>query len=385
MADEQYEWLDKEAAEKLLRREPVDPADGLPGQDAERLTAALDAAFRTARPATGELPGEAAALAAFRAAPRASRTTGAASTGPVRAAGADGDADDDAGMLAPVHIRAAGSGPVSRSAGSRGPRPMRWSRPIRFGLVASVACCAIGGVAAGAGMLPGPFGRHTPTPATSVSAAASPEELGSDLTADDDETSTPPGSPDEDTASPDTPGAGRTDGPDTGRPDAGGSTPREGGDDSGDSSAGHPSEGPADRPSDGSGTTQGPEDPQEGGGSSDDTGDQTAGWYAKTLKACRDYRDGKLDDERRDRLVALAKGARNLDRFCDRMLDKADGQGGGNQSGNDGEDRGDGDGSSGTLPSVDFSTASPQPSTSSGAPHSGTSGSPAPGLSLAVR
>lgn len=225
MADEQYEWLDKEAAEKLLRREPVDPADGLPGQDAERLTAALDAAFRTARPATGELPGEAAALAAFRAAPRASRTTGAASTGPVRATGADGDADDDAGMLAPVHIRAAGSGPVSRSAGSRGPRPMRWSRPIRFGLVASVACCAIGGVAAGAGMLPGPFGRHTPTPATSVSAAASPEELGSDLTAEDDETSTPPGSPDEGTASPDTPGAGRTDGPDTGRPDAGGSTP----------------------------------------------------------------------------------------------------------------------------------------------------------------
>lgn len=71
MADEQYAWLDKEAAEKLLRGEPVDPADGRPCQDAERLAAALGDAARTALPATGELPGEAAALAAFRAAPAA--------------------------------------------------------------------------------------------------------------------------------------------------------------------------------------------------------------------------------------------------------------------------------------------------------------------------
>ncbi|NED79049.1 hypothetical protein G3I76_02930, partial [Streptomyces sp. SID11233] len=70
MADEQYEWLDKEAAERLLRREPVDPVDGQQGQGADRLAAALDAAARSARPAAGELPGEAAALAAFRAASR---------------------------------------------------------------------------------------------------------------------------------------------------------------------------------------------------------------------------------------------------------------------------------------------------------------------------
>ncbi|NEC69074.1 hypothetical protein G3I41_31500, partial [Streptomyces sp. SID9727] len=67
MADEQDAWLDKEAAEKLLRGEPVDPAEGRPRQDAERLATALDAVARTARPATGPLPGEAAALAAFRA------------------------------------------------------------------------------------------------------------------------------------------------------------------------------------------------------------------------------------------------------------------------------------------------------------------------------
>ncbi|MBO0917622.1 hypothetical protein J1C73_25905, partial [Streptomyces laculatispora] len=104
MADEQYEWLDKEAAERLLRREPVDPADGRPQPEAERLAAALDAAARSARPATGELPGEAAALAAFRAAPRSATRTRSASAraGRVPAAGADGIGET--GMLAPVHI-----------------------------------------------------------------------------------------------------------------------------------------------------------------------------------------------------------------------------------------------------------------------------------------
>ncbi|WP_393060042.1 hypothetical protein [Streptomyces sp. LN549] len=201
MADEQCEWLDKEAAEKMLRGEPVDPADGRIRQDAERLAAVLDAAARTGRPAAGELPGEAAALAAFRAARRsvAPATAVSAPADTVRAArtGTDGSAESESGMLAPVHIRSAGSGTASGAAGSRGPRPMRWSRPIRFGLVASLACCAIGGVAvaAGTGMLPGPFSRHAPTPATSVSAAASPEELGSGLTADDESSAPSPGSP----------------------------------------------------------------------------------------------------------------------------------------------------------------------------------------------
>ncbi|MGC5411446.1 hypothetical protein ACPXCX_48425, partial [Streptomyces sp. DT225] len=176
MADEQYAWLDKEAAEKLLRGEPVDPAEGRPRQDAERLATALDAVARTARPATGQLPGEAAALAAFRAAPRRLRTAGATA--------AQGD-DAGTAVLPPVHI--------GRAAGPRGDRPFRWSRPLRFGLAASLACCAIGGaaVAAGSGVLPDPFGRHTPSPATSVSAAESPEELGTDVVPDE-ETSAPP-------------------------------------------------------------------------------------------------------------------------------------------------------------------------------------------------
>ncbi|WP_328950118.1 hypothetical protein OG778_21170 [Streptomyces sp. NBC_00184] len=382
MADEQHEWLDKEAAEKMLRREPVDPSDGPPRNEAERLAAALDAVARTARPAAGELPGEAAALAAFRAVRRpAARTAATATADPAPAAGTDDSAES--GMLAPVHIRPAGSGTASGAAGFRGPRPMRWSRPIRFGLVASLACCAIGGVAvaAGTGMLPGPFSRHTPTPATSVSAAASPEELGSDLTTDDETSAPPPGSPGGESASPDTPRAG---GPESGRPDGSDRTPApnresDGGDGSGDSRSG----GAEDKPSSGTGATPSPGG-QDGDGTSGDSGDE-ASWYAKTLKACRDYRDGKLDEERRSRLEALAKGARNLDRFCERMLDQADGKNGdGAGRGDDGDDEpagsGGSSGGSGTLPSIGFSTASPEPSTTAESSASGSSRSSSPSL-----
>ncbi|MYW09030.1 hypothetical protein GT034_11815, partial [Streptomyces sp. SID2563] len=138
---------------------------------------------------------EAAALAAFRAAPRSPRTAG------ITAAHED---EAETAMLAPVHIGRAASP-------KRADRPFRWSRPLRFGLVASLACCAIGGVAvaAGSGMLPGPFGRHTPSPATSVSAAESPEELGTDVL------------PDEETSAPPPPGTPTPDAPPPGdRPDA---------------------------------------------------------------------------------------------------------------------------------------------------------------------
>ncbi|WP_187285285.1 hypothetical protein [Streptomyces sp. OR43] len=381
MADEQHEWLDKEAAEKMLRRAPVDPSDGPPRNEAERLAAVLDAVARTARPATGELPGEAAALTAFRAVRRtAARTSGVtAPADPARTAGADDSAES--GMLAPVHIRPAGSGTASGAAGIRGPRPMRWSRPIRFGLVASLACCAIGGVAvaAGTGMLPGPFGRHAPTPATSVSAAASPEELGSDLTTDDETSAPPPGSPGEEAASPD---ASTTGGPESGRPDGGDRTAgpgreTDGGDGGGESRSG----GAGNKPSGGSGPTPSPGG-KDGDGASGDSGDE-ASWYAKTVKACRDYRGGKLEEEQRKRLEALAKGARNLDRFCDRMLDQTDGKNddGAGQGDNGDDEPAGSDGSSGgsgTLPSIGFSTASPDPSTTAESSGSARSSSPSP-------
>lgn len=409
MADEQHEWLDKEAAEKMLRREPVDPSDGRARHEAERLAAALDAAARSARPAAGELPGEAAALAAFRAARGPDSRTAAVSApaGQVRAVrSADADGSAESGMLAPVHIRPAGSGTPAGAADSPGPRRLRWSRPIRFGLVASLACCAIGGVAvaAGTGMLPGPFGRHAPPPATSVSAAASPEELGSGLTGDDETLAPPSGPPREGSASPDAPRSGPTAGPESGRPDDGGRTTDEG--PTGDSTdgAGGSRSGGEDGPTAGTGAPKGSAG-QDGDGTSGDTdedtgdtGDKSSAWYAKTLKACRAYRAGKLDDDERSRLEALAKGARNLDRFCDRLLDQADGKNGegNNGAGDDGDGQsGDGDGDpagsggssggSGTLPSIGFSTASPKPSTAEGSTDSATARSASPSLPLAAR
>lgn len=44
MADERYQWLDQEAAERLLRGEPVDAVDDHARSRAERLAGALDAA-----------------------------------------------------------------------------------------------------------------------------------------------------------------------------------------------------------------------------------------------------------------------------------------------------------------------------------------------------
>ena len=356
MADEQYAWLDKEAAEKLLRGEPVDPADGRPCQDAERLAAALGDVARTALPATGELPGEAAALAAFRAAPRRA----------VAPAPAAHDEDPETAVLASVHIGRAASGAGGGSVGPRGDRPFRWSRPLRFGLAASLACCAIGGVAvaAGSGMLPGPFGRHTPSPATSVSAAESPEFPKEADAVPGEETSAPPppGSPSPDAPPP---GSGTGEDKDTARPD--GSAPQGGrsGEDDGTTGTGPTGatrSGGTDSGDNGSDRGDDAPDPDKGNGRSGDDGGAGGDWYAKTLKACRDYREGKLDDERRTRLEALAKGARNLDRFCDRLLD-GEGARGDDTNGESGQ----GGDASGPLPAIRF-TESPGPSAAAIAP-----------------
>ncbi|MES9590047.1 hypothetical protein ACIODX_07895 [Streptomyces sp. NPDC088190] len=326
MADEQYEWLDKGAAERLLRGEPVDPVGGHSCTDAERLVAALEAAARSARPATGELPGEAAALAAFRTATRSARARTRANA---RTRGAVEQAGGPAGVevLEPVRIGAVSvpHAPAPSAGAGRG-RSARWSRPVRFGLVASLAGCALGGVAvaAGAGMLPGPFGEHAPVPATSVSVAATPEELGSGLT--EEENPQPPPS--------------ATTGPGTSSPPARSATP-----------PGDPDPGGSGRTKEHggstSGSTTGSADGTRNGDLPGKSGVTGSGeWYAKALKACRAYRDGKLDDTSRRRLEALAKGARNLDRFCDRVIARSgNGQKGQNGQGDDdGDDdeRGDG-------------------------------------------
>ncbi|MEV5345471.1 hypothetical protein AB0L24_07360, partial [Streptomyces achromogenes] len=66
MADEQDKWLDRGTAERLLRGEPLEAVDPSARDQAERLARALGALSAEAAPATGELPGEQAALAAFR-------------------------------------------------------------------------------------------------------------------------------------------------------------------------------------------------------------------------------------------------------------------------------------------------------------------------------
>ncbi|MEU9603200.1 hypothetical protein [Streptomyces sp. NPDC048057] len=148
MADERYEWLDQDTAERLLRGEPV----GALGEPARTEAVRLDRALRDAAPAPapGELPGEAAALAAFRAA----RTP----------ATAQSDARD--GTLGVVRL---GTAPHSRR------RRARLSSPFRFGVVAAVAGFAFGGVAVASGgdLLPSPFGNASSSGGSATAGTAS--------------------------------------------------------------------------------------------------------------------------------------------------------------------------------------------------------------------
>ncbi|MGX1545858.1 hypothetical protein [Streptomyces adustus] len=159
MADEQYRWLDREAAERLLRGEPLAPAvDATVRDRAGRLAETLGAlSTAAAAPDSTELPGEAAAMAAFRAARGAERPAVG------RRARTAASRSADAGLVR-----------LGRPAPAAG--RFRWGRPVRLGLSAALAAGMVGGVAvaAGTGVLPAPFGGVEPGPAVSVSAAASP-------------------------------------------------------------------------------------------------------------------------------------------------------------------------------------------------------------------
>ncbi|MBI0316513.1 hypothetical protein, partial [Streptomyces javensis] len=162
--DHRYSWLDDKAAERLLRGEPVEGQPGAPDgrsdqsyADAERLAAVLSAAAgagRTAAPSDASaLPGEEAAVAAF------------------RAARVEVDAEAGAGSVAEVAEMDMARRPLRiRRFRERQPR---LRRPLRAGMVAVVAGCALSGfaVAAAAGVLPTPFGQsdHTPGPSVSMS------------------------------------------------------------------------------------------------------------------------------------------------------------------------------------------------------------------------
>ncbi|MFJ4948893.1 hypothetical protein [Streptomyces sp. NPDC088760] len=221
MADEQYKWLNRETAERLLRGESLEAVDPSARDQAERLSRALGALSAEAAPAPGELPGEQAALAAFRKAREAAEAerTAAAHTPAAARTPAPGT---DAGL---VRI-----GAPTRT-GIRTPRP-RWGRPVRLALAAAAAVGTLGGVAvaAGSGVLPTPFDNDHPRPAASVSAgttAGQPLVSGSGAATPGLGTGTPEGSPDGrrggtgDEAAGTDDGTGRTTAPGSGAPTSG--------------------------------------------------------------------------------------------------------------------------------------------------------------------
>ncbi|MFC5169570.1 hypothetical protein [Streptomyces mutomycini] len=345
MADEQHQWLDADVAELLLRGEPVEAVGDHVRTEARRLEAAL-LALRAPRPSGDELPGEAAVLAAFREASRGAERAGR--TGPA--------AQQDA--LHSVRIGAEPTAPRRRP---------RWTRPARYGLAVSLAGCALGGVAvaAGTGMLPAPFGGHeSPLPAASVSAAASPERLEDDVPgtgAPSPSSSVPPGPPGSPAAS---------DAPEAGTERSGAPTGQEGGGTAG------PEDGDRETGTDGPrGGTEGREVPEG----------SPAEVYKKSVRACLAYRKDGLSQEDERRLLELADGEDNLDRFCDRLLDPEDRSGGtGTGTGGDGPGGGrensgetglDGEGS---LPPVTFRTPAAV-STRDGARQSGAAPLPTAG------
>ncbi|WP_406468624.1 hypothetical protein OH738_15255 [Streptomyces hirsutus] len=167
MADEQYRWLNRETAERLLNGESPEAVGPADRDQAERLSSALGALSAPPPPAGGELPGEAAALAAFRKVreERTGRAAGAVSAVPVapRAGAAQGT---DVGL---VRI---GAPSADRSGTGRAPR---WARPVRFGLAVALTVGMVGGVAvlAGTGVLPTPSGVSGP--AATATATGPPE------------------------------------------------------------------------------------------------------------------------------------------------------------------------------------------------------------------
>ncbi|MFJ7206268.1 hypothetical protein ACIQWR_22380 [Streptomyces sp. NPDC098789] len=303
MADDRTRWLDKAAADRLLRGEPVDPSgDFRIRADAARLRDALDSLAPRAA-ATTELPGEAAALAAFRAAHpdrAAGRSVGVAAG--AAAAGAVGAEPLVAIVPVPTPTAVGVAGGTARA-----PRRVgAW----RLGLAAAVASVAIGGVAASAGA--GLFDRALhlnagPLPTAEVSAEDTPEPVGGTAAPS---APAPRWSRPSDAGS--TPGGPHTPGPEgratpgaTGAAASGGNNGGAGG-------------------TDGTGATTGNgagKDNREHFGITEGGG---AGEGKDTLRGaadlCRDFNSGRLSGDRENRLNLLAKGRQKVQRYCDELL-----------------------------------------------------------------
>ncbi|MFE3884945.1 hypothetical protein ACFXPQ_18895 [Streptomyces lydicus] len=285
MADDRYNWLDKNTAEQLLRGEPVSARHGDGARELEQLLEAA-AAVAARTPETAQLPGEDAAVAAFRQA--AHRGSGAR-----HRAAADPFADG---------VRTAHTADLAGRT--------RLGRPFRRGFAVALAACAIGGVAvaAGTGVLPSPFRGGDPAPASSVSAAETPRPF---------RTGEPGAQTDGTTAQ--TPDAtpGRPDTRPSGTPTPGTS----------------PGARPGGTPSGGTGRGHG-----KPGGKATDPG--RGGTKNLLLTLCGNYESGKRGTMDRDTLRNLerkAGGADKVHAFCRAYLARYQtGGGSGGGSGNDG-------------------------------------------------
>ncbi|MER7178058.1 hypothetical protein ABT404_00930 [Streptomyces hyaluromycini] len=297
MADEQYKWLNRVTAERLLRGESLEAVDASARDQAERLAGTLGALSARATPGTAELPGEEAALAAFRKAREAAedaRTAAAVRTG-AAARPAKGGRDADADLF-------------RIGAGSRPARVPGWARPARLGLAAALTAGMLGGVAvaAGTGVLPTPFDDNHPGPAASVSAAGTPAR--------------PDGS-----SSPESLLGGETGTPSSGTASGG---------------SGQTSPTPSGKPK------------------SRGTGSPTlsVGGWSGALTSCRAIQNGRtLGADRKRALEGLAGGAGRVDKFCKAVLGtgpngkddvSGEGKGDGNSQGgqNDGQGGNNGQG-----------------------------------------
>ncbi|MGW6572169.1 hypothetical protein ACWGAN_08320 [Streptomyces sp. NPDC054945] len=318
MADERNRWLDEAAAEKLLRGEPVEPvgpaADQRAREEAARLRAALDVlgGVNAPLPAGAELPGEAAAVAAFRTARGGARPVRVSAAAPAVTAPSD-EPLVDLGRIVPA------------------PAPRR-RRAVSFGLAAALASVAVGGLAAaaGAGLLE--RSRHDsagPGPAMSVSAGEDPAPgIGSGApSASPKPTPTPqpngsnPTSATGTTQSPGTDGRTATPGTGAGADTSAGSSATAGtGKDlqGGAAAAGGIGGKDPDRDTFGGGTT---------GGKDRDRDGET---LLKVADLCTEFKAGRLDEVRRERLSRLANGLTRIPDYCKSVLD--DGGDGGKRS-----------------------------------------------------
>ncbi|MGW6507984.1 hypothetical protein ACWGCP_10605, partial [Streptomyces niveus] len=259
MAHERETWLDHGVAELLLRGRPVGTTGEHAQAQADRLARALEEAVPVAYADSAELPGEAAALAAFR---QSVGTT----AGPAGAR--SWDADD------------AGIGTVRLAPGRRGIRLPSVGRPLRLGMAAAMAGCALSGVAAGAGFLYAPSaGESPPRPSNSISDALTPAPLVSESPSSS--LNTPPLSSD--------PGAG------TDSDSPGASSEAMTGD-------------PVDKGRKSQGT---------GNGGKKSGGEK---WYAKLVQACQEYRNGTISAGKRKLLEDAAKGPQGVNRLCNQLL-----------------------------------------------------------------